>query len=769
MIGKTDYDFFPDDIARHSFEDDNYVLETGNPIINREEKITHHDGSDHWVLVTKYPRYDNQGNIIGTMGISVDITARKKAEEALHESEERYRLVSETAQELIVIQDMEGKVTYVNHAVLKLLDYKFDDLLGKNIIDFVSPRDKKTVEKNQQARISGEQGMFLYEISILNKKQEEIPLEVSTVPFRVNQKDKKILIIARDISERIKAEQAIRKSENRLAYALKATNDALWDWNLQTGKVYFSPRYYTMLGYMPDEFPASFENWADLLHPEDKEETKTIIEEHIKDKKSSFKTEFRLKTKSGKWKWILGRGKVMEWDKDGNPARMLGTHMDISDRKKAEFKIQQKTEEYARLMEEYHSQNEELRAALEELQQSNNQLKKTYKELRLAKEKAQESDELKSAFLANMSHEIRTPMNGILGFANLLKAGGLSEIQRQKYIQIINTSGKHLMKIIDDIIDISKIEANQLKITKGEFSLNALLKELHEFFLEESERTENEHIKLTYKEGLEEPRCRVFSDQTRLQQVLSNLINNAYKFTDDGEIEFGYELVTKDGKKLLRFQVRDTGIGIPEAKQKIIFERFRQADEFSTKKYGGTGLGLAISKGIIDQLGGDICFESGEGKGTTFYFTVPYVPAEPEGTENKAVRGQKASQYTWNGNRILIVEDNAISYEFTKEVLLATGIEVDWADNANHALQKANDEKYDIILMDIQLPGKNGYEITRELRNAGLSTPIIAQTAFAMEEDRQKSIEHGCNDYISKPIDKDVLLGKINSFLIQEK
>ncbi len=769
MIGKTDYDFFPEEIARHAFEDDSYVLETGNPIINREEKIKHHDGSEHWVLVTKYPRYGTEGNIIGTMGISVDITARKKAEEALHESEERYRLVSETAQELIVIQDMKGKITYVNHAALKLLDFDFDYLLGKKIIDLVAPRDRKRIEKNQRARAAGEQGTFLYEINILNKKQEEIPIEVSTVPFRANQNDKKILIVARDISGRIKAEQAIRKSENRLAYALKATNDALWDWDLQTGKVFFSPRYYTMLGYMPDEFPASFENWENLLHPDDKAETKSVIQEHIKNKKSSFQVEFRVKTKAGNWKWILGRGKVMEWDKEGKPARMLGTHMDISDRKEAEFKIQQKTEAYARLMEEYHSQNEELRAAMEELQQNNQQLKKTYKELRAAKEKAQESDELKSAFLANMSHEIRTPMNGILGFANLLKTEGITEPQRQKYIQIINTSGKHLMKIIDDIIDISKIEANQLKISKNEFCLNMLLKELHDFFLEEAERNEKKHIDLVFRKGLDTPFSRVYSDQTRLQQVLSNLINNAYKFTREGEIEYGYELVKEDGKQLLRFHVRDTGIGIPMPKQKVIFERFRQADEFSTKKYGGTGLGLAISKGIIDQLGGDICFDSEDGKGTTFYFTIPYVPAAPARTDKKTVHGHQASHYNWNGKKILVVEDNTISYEFTKEILLATGIKIDWADNADKALQKASEKEYDIILMDIQLPGKSGYEITKELRKQGLSTPIIAQTAFAMEEDHQKSLEQGCNDYISKPIDKNTLLDKINNFIIKEK
>ncbi len=383
-------------------------------------------------------------------------------------------------------------------------------------------------------------------------------------------------------------------------------------------------------------------------------------------------------------------------------------------------------------------------------------------ELIKAKEKAEESDKLKTAFLANMSHEIRTPMNGILGFAEMLNDDSLSPANRKKYLGIINSNGKMLINLIDDIIDFAKIEADQLSIMVDDFSLNNLLAQLHSSFSTESLRREKSGLKILFRKAFTNDNCFIRTDPNRLRQVLTNLIGNSVKFTQTGFIEFGYRLEKPDQ---LLFYVKDTGIGISKDKLDLIFERFMQADVSSTRKYGGSGLGLAISKGLVELLGGKMWAESAVNEGSTFYFTLPYVSAtgkEEDSEEKKKPR----TNYNWDGKLFLIAEDDKFSYKFLEGFLKQTGADVMRAADGHEAVNLCrNHETIDLVLMDIQMPEMNGLEATTAIKQFRKNVPVIAQTANAITEERQKCLDAGCDDFISKPININELYAKIDKWL----
>ena len=381
-------------------------------------------------------------------------------------------------------------------------------------------------------------------------------------------------------------------------------------------------------------------------------------------------------------------------------------------------------------------------------------------ELIAAKEKAEESDRLKSAFLTNMSHEIRTPMNGILGFASLLKVPGLTGKEQRKFIDIIEKSGDRMLSTINDIIDISKIEAGQVNVIISDINLNKQLDELFEFFLPEAKK---KNIQLSIRNKVPKQQTNFKSDKEKLNSILTNIIKNAIKYTHDGSIEFGYSINEKDKKNELEFYVKDTGIGIPEERQNAVFNRFVQADIEDRQVYEGSGLGLAISKAYVEMLGGKIWVESVEGVGSQFYFTIPFDSNNKKIPEKDAQDSNKRLSIK-NGLKILIVDDDEYAItllsivlkEYANEMLIAkTGIE---------ALKMCRDNSdIDIILMDIKIPGIDGYEATRQIRKFNKEVFILAQTAYAQAGDRVKAIEAGCDDYISKPIDKKQLIEIISN------
>jgi len=385
------------------------------------------------------------------------------------------------------------------------------------------------------------------------------------------------------------------------------------------------------------------------------------------------------------------------------------------------------------------------------------------KQLIIAKEKAVEADRLKSAFLANMSHELRIPLNSIIGFSDLLAISEPPQKQKQEYLSYIKNSGNLLLELVNDIIDLAKIEADQMKINKTKFKINDLLLELFEYFDEYRLLQERHDLKLILNQQNFNYNYVVNTDKLRLKQILSNLIGNAIKFTSTGFVEFGF-VISEDIQ--FEFFVKDSGIGIPKDKQSLIFERFAQLEETSTKKYKGTGLGLSISKRITELLGGNMWVESIENKGSTFYFTIPIVDEEKYCIIPIANNKLDKCKFNWQNKVILIVEDEIVNFSYLEEVLQKTQAQIIWAKNGKEAIELCKTNNLiDLVLMDIKMPLINGYEATVEIKKFRKDLPIIAQTALAMHGEKEKSLIAGCNDYITKPIKQDTLLEVINQFI----
>jgi signal transduction histidine kinase/ActR/RegA family two-component response regulator len=379
-------------------------------------------------------------------------------------------------------------------------------------------------------------------------------------------------------------------------------------------------------------------------------------------------------------------------------------------------------------------------------------------ELIKAKEKAEESDKLKSAFLANMSHEIRTPMNGILGFTELLRSSDLNDEHRQEYLQIIKNNGERMLIIINDIIDISKIESGYIKVTRTAININEQIESISSLFMPEAKA---KGIKLMVKKTLPKNEVIVKTDREKLDSILTNLVKNAIKFTPSGSIEFGYE--KKD--KCLEFFVKDTGIGVRREQKEIIFERFRQGSESLARNYEGTGLGLSISKAYVEMLDGKIWFESEFGKGSIFYFTIPYDTDTDLTNIIPQINSGRLKNSIMKNLDVLIAEDDKTSEILMTKLVTPYSKKIIKVKTGTQAVAVCRENQgLDLIMMDIKMPEMDGYEATRQIREFNKDIIIIAQTAFGLRGDREKALEAGCNDYISKPIDNNLLVPLLQKY-----
>lgn len=524
--------------------------------------------------------------------------------------------------------------------------------------------------------------------------------------------------LRKHITELKKATSLIIQSQKRLNKAQEISNSGSWSWDPETNMIEFSENGCRLLGLDKSHFILDLEKLKSYIHPDDLKEFISRIKKSL-DNDVPFDFEFRI-INPDKSQWYAHAVGSLLRNIKGDLKTFEGQFSNITLRKQFEI------------------------------------------ELIKAKERAEESDRLKSAFLANMSHEIRTPMNAIIGFTQLLADPNIASNKKEEFIKIITHNGQTLIRLIDDIIDIARIEAGQLIINIAECHLNVLLSELQKQFLEIVQAIGKKNIDIILDIPMEKIIC--YTDAFRLRQVLSNLIDNAIKFTNEGYIEIGLRK-TEDNKLL--FFIRDTGIGIPEDKRLLIFDRFRQLEEADTRSYGGTGLGLTISQNLVRMLNGEIQVDSKPNEGSTFYFTLP-LPILEIDKQTESMQKEDLFDYKniWKDKIFLVAEDDKYNFRIIEELLRDTNVTIIHALNGKEVLEKVRSNiKLDLILMDIRMPVMNGLIAAQEIRKSFPGIIIIAQTAYANEEDKHLCIEAGCNDYVSKPIDKKQLLYTIRKYL----
>ncbi len=497
-------------------------------------------------------------------------------------------------------------------------------------------------------------------------------------------------------------------TEERLTIALEAGDMAWWEMELPSGKIVFNHNKTRMLGLKGEDFK-HFQDFMNRVHPDDCETAMKAMRDHLSGKEAMYECEYRIKNVKGDYQWFHDAGKIVF--REGGKILVAGIVTEISERKRIETQI---------------------------------------KEARLQAELA---NQYKNQFLANVSHEIRTPVSGMVGFASLLRSEELDFETKKLYIDIIESSSKQLLNLVNDIIDISRIEAGELKISKAPCELHKILKETETLFeqLKHARGKKNLSINLNIPEKDKE--LFIVTDPDRLKQILINLIGNALKFTEAGGVDFGYKLENDR----LKFYVSDTGIGMSGEDLKVVFERFKRTEQ-AHKKYDGTGLGLAITKGLLDLLGGDISVHSEVGKGSVFTFTIPYEPAKPE--QAKSPKEQVTDTERLRGKKILIAEDEKINRMYLEIILKDLPIQIFWAQNGLEAVEIfSENEGIDLVLMDIKMPLMDGEEAMQKILALKPGIRIVAQTANALSSDREKYLESGFVDHISKPIDRQQLIG----------
>jgi len=656
-----------------------------------------------YISLRTFPLTNDNGDIIGGVGIAVDETEHKKVKEALSQSENRYKVLSslttDAASILTIEKDGTFKRKWLNDKMLIQAGYELNEIdTFEKWSKIVYPDDLGVYQESIKQLLSGEK--VSADFRVIDKKGNIIWINNTVFPEK--DKDGKIvgLISAiKDITLQKGAEQELVKQKNILDLIVNNAPIGIW-LTAKDGSFPMINRFFKdSIGYDSGKLS---------ITPQELEVCRTSDKIAVESAKP-IQTEEEITFVDGT-KHINQILKTPLYSVNGNFIGVLGISSDITERKLYE------------------------------------------KELRDAVIKVEEADKLKSAFLANMSHEIRTPLNGIIGFSKYLRDYSPTETERMHILDIICGSADHLLNIINDIIDISKLDSGQVKINPVTCELNKLLYETYNFFYSNSFEVSKKEINFRLSTSLPDCESVILTDDFRLKQVLNNLLSNALKFTQKGTIEFGYTI--DESKTKILFFVKDSGRGIPEDKLDIIFERFRQVDNTTTRQYGGTGLGLAISKSLVTLMGGEIWVESELEKGSIFHFSVPFIPIDEKPKFWSDDCSLEKYNNAFKGKKILVVDDDNNSFLYLKTLLEKLNANILKAENGQQAVDIAlHGDKIDLILMDIQLPVLNGYEAIKEIRKFNQTLPIIAQTANAFTNEKEMCKKLGCNNFIAKPID----------------
>ncbi|MCB2196285.1 MAG: PAS domain S-box protein [Bacteroidetes bacterium] len=693
------------------------AIETGETQPTYNLELRHKSGRKVWVEVREAPLIEN-GKVVGIVGALTDVTKEKIIQDALKESEERYRMLFESSNVGIGISTIQGKILDANNSMTKIFGYTYKQFIKTNIKELYTDVN---VRKRLIKRIK-EKGQFRNEsIQMVTKSGKKIWVSLSVQAIDLKT-DNRLLFVMTDITKEKEAELELIEQEKKFRTYIESSPVPVFIANEKAQYTYVNDAASKLLGYSRKEL----QNMS------------------IPDLQLKENMEYEIKM----FKTVQQKGFIKGADsqllhKNGAIVNVTISAVKLADKEFIAFcnDITQ-IKQYEK---ELQKKNEELEENILWIQKVNNELK-------IAKEKAEESDRLKSAFLANMSHEIRTPLNGIIGFSALLNKKGLNKETYSRYANIIESSGKRLLSVVNDVFDISLIQSDQMKIEKNIFEINELLDEVETLYQTiQKEKLKDVSLKLVKNSDKE---IKLNTDQYRVHQIFKNLIDNAFKFTKEGAIEFGYLPVKRDE---ITFYVKDTGIGIPKDHQVNIFSAFRQVDDSITRDYEGAGLGLSICEGLLHRMGGEIWVESEINKGSIFFFTLPL----KDGKRIKKVSDKKiASKSLLKDKMILIVEDDMVSYEFLRIFLenMGGGGGIIQTSSGEDAVKIIKDNKIDLVFMDIRLPGIDGYETTRRIRKVNKKVKIIAQTAYVLQNDREKSINAGCDEYLTKPLKENELI-----------
>ncbi|MEJ2210227.1 MAG: histidine kinase N-terminal 7TM domain-containing protein [Anaerolineae bacterium] len=797
VLGRTDVDIYGPAYGTATLAQDLDIVETGEPLLDVLERRTN-GGGGIWTLTTKVPLHDADGHVVGLAGITRDITHIKETEEALRQSEERLKLAIDGAGLGLWDLDMVTGEAFVDRFGLGYLGFQPGETASAEEVEArltqaLHPDDRVRVMEALERHLSGASPLLDVEARTRIKAPRPdsaattedgpalsdptgpgpAPLLPSPPPAeaepwswvllrgRVVARDEegqalRVAGITQDITERKRAEAALRESEERLKVAMEAAGLALWDINMATGMIVVAhPGLGGQgWGYEP---PAEMGRWQQLVHPQDWPRVDSAINQHLAGQTPVYEVEFRSRAHGaagGDYEWWMHRGRVTARDGEGRPLRVTGIQENVTPRRLAQEELRQAKEgaEHAQVL------AEEARRIAEE-----------------ARRAAEAANQAKSAFLANMSHELRTPLNAILGFSQLMaRDPALSPPQREN-LQTIRHSGEHLLALINDVLEVSKIEAGQTRLQPRDFDLYRLLADVESMF---RLRASDKGLQLMVERMPGVPQF-VHCDESKLRQVLINLLSNAVKFTQEGGITIRVGSDAGDGATgtppgRLIFEVEDTGIGIAQAEIEALFDPFVQAS--SRQAYihqEGTGLGLTISRHFVQLMGGSFAVRSQLGRGSTFRFDVEIEPGRQVGAPGhkprRKVVGLAAGQPVY---RILVVEDREANRRLLVKLLSSLGtppygFEIREAANGQEGVELWQTWQPHLIWMDMRMPVMDGYEATRRIKATiqGQATVVIALTASAFEEDRVAILSQGCDDFVRKPFREAEIFDKLEAHL----
>lgn len=640
-----------------------------------------------------------------------DVTEKVHFQASLQESEERNRLVMNSSLDAIVIADDKGNVEYWNPRAEQLMGWTQEEAMGHSMTKLFIPDHMRSAHNTGMNRyLSTGKSRILnkeLELTAVNKAGEEFPVELVVVTYQQNGKHY-FCGFMKDISSRKRSENLLKAQEEKYRNIITNMNLGLLEVDNEENILFTNQSFCEMSGYSVEELIGNKTNIF-LLN----EEEVSLLQQkrQLRTRGVSDSYEIAVKNKSGEVRWWFISG-APNYNDDGELVGSIGIHLDITKQK-------------------------ELESALA-----------------IAKNRAEEASVAKEAFLANMSHEIRTPLNAIIGMIRELSREELSPKQ-QTYLSHTDTAARHLLSIVNNILDISKIEAGELTLDEHNFSLQALIANISSIL---HFKASKKGIKLT--SWLSENIWSAFiGDSARIRQVLLNLLDNAIKFTMEGSVHLDIELLgEEEDSQLIGITIKDTGIGMDADYLGQLFSKFSQAEKSTSRRFGGTGLGMSITKEIIKLMGGDIVVESTKGKGTQFQVTVRL----SRGDINNLSDRIQDSEHLLRGAHVLLVEDNVMNRFIANKSLSYFGCTTDEAENGLVALELLKENKYDLILMDIQMPKLDGVETTKVIRNdLKLDLPIIAVTANAFKKDIDLYLSNGMNDYVTKPFEEKELFNTI--------